>query len=195
MKKYSITLLIAIMLFGCSFKTAPNEWQYKSADAFSSYVKNFMQGEDVLAKNDLKRAVKHAKKSADLTSLARVYLGKCALNISVGIADRCDEYKKISNLVDDEELFKYYTIITKTSTQNPNDILDPNRVTSVLLNGALKKDSLTNAERAHMLDISSFNGYKKAVLFWLKESKRDSNKKAQKDFFQHKIEVLMYRDY
>ena len=195
MKKYTLVLFIAIMIFGCSFKTPPNEWKYKSADAFSSYVKNFMQGEDILAKNDLKRAIKHAKKSADLTSLARVYLGKCALNISVGIADKCNEYKKISNVVDDEVLSNYYGIITKTSDLNPNDILDTNKATSILLNGALKKDELSSEERTHMLDVASFNGYKKAVLFWLKESKKHSEKEAKKAFFQEKIEALMYRDY
>ena len=195
MKQYTFALFIAIMIFGCSFKIPANEWKYKSADAFSSYVKNFMQGEDVLARNDLKRAVKHAKKSADLTSLARVYLGKCALNISVGIADRCYEYKKISNVVDDEELFNYYGIITKTSIQNPNDILDTNKATSILLNGALKKDELSSEERANMLEVSSFHGYKKAVLFWLEESKKHSEQEAQKKFFQQKIEALTPRDY
>ena len=195
MRKYSIALLITGLLFGCTFKTPTNEWQYKSADAFSAYVKDFMQCEDGLAKYDLKRAVKHAKKSADLSSLARVYLGKCALNISVGIVDRCDEYKKISNLVDDEELFNYYGIITKTSTQNPNDILDTNKATSILLNGALKKDELSSEERANMLEVSSFHGYKKAVLFWLEESKKHSEQEAQKEFFQQKIEALTPRDY
>jgi len=195
MKQYTFALFIAIMIFGCSFKTPANEWKYKSADAFSSYVKNFMQGEDILARNDLKRAIKHAKKSADLTSLARVYLGKCALNISVGIADRCEEYKKISNVVDDEELFNYYGIITKTSTQNPDDILDTNRATSILLNGALKKDELSSEERTNMLELSSFHGYKKAVLFWLEESKKYSEEEAQKEFFQQKIEALTLRDY
>ena len=195
MKKYSLALLTTLILFGCSFKTPANEWQYKSADAFSSYVKNFMQGEDILAKNDLKRAIKHAKKSADLTSLARVYLGKCALNISVGIADKCNEYKKIAHVVDDEVLSNYYGIITKTSDSNPNDILDTNKATSILLNGALRRDDLSSEERAHMLDVASFNGYKKAVLFWLNESKKHSEQEAQKDFFQQKIEALMYRDY
>ena len=195
MKKYTVALLTTLILLGCSFKTQANEWQYKSADAFSSYVKNFMQGEDILAKNDLNRAIKHAKKSADLTTLARVYLGKCALNISVGIADKCNEYKKISNVVDDEVLANYYGIITKTLDLNPNDILDTNKASSILLNGALKKDKLSSEERTYMLDVASFNGYKKAVLFWLRESKKHSVQEAQKTFFQQKIEALMYRDY
>ena len=190
MKKYSIVLLIAGILLGCTFKTPPNEWQHKSADAFSSYVKDFMYAEDSLAKNDLNRAIKHAKKSADLTSLARVYLGKCALNLSVGIADKCDEYKKISNLIDDEELVNYYGIITKTSNKNPNDILNTDKATSILLNGALKKDRLSSEERAKLLEVASFNGYKKAVIFWLEESIKYADKGAEKEFFQQKIEAI-----
>ena len=116
MKKYSLILFIAVFFGACSFKTPPNQWQHKSANAFNTYVKDFMHGEDSLAKSDLKRAIKHAKKSSDLTTLARVYLGKCALNISVGIDDKCEEYKNISHLVEDEELLNYYSVITKIST-------------------------------------------------------------------------------
>lgn len=190
MKKYSLILSIAILLFGCSFATPPNEWRYKSADAFNSYVKDFMSGEDALARNDMRRAVKHAKKSADLTTLARVYLGKCALNISVGIEDRCEEYKSISHLVEDEELSNYYAVITKTSTLNPNTILNSSKATSLLLNGALKKDTLNETERTEYLKVASYNGYKKAVLFWLNESKIHTNESAKKEFFQQKIEAL-----
>jgi len=190
MRKYSIALLITGLLFGCTFKTPTNEWQYKSADAFNSYVKDFMQCEDSLAKHDLKRAVKHAKKSADLSSLARVYLGKCALNISVGVVDGCDEYKNISHLVEDEKLESYYGIITKTSGQDPNDILDTDKATSILLNGALQKDKLSTQERAKMLEVSSFHGYKKAVVFWLKESSKYADSEAEKEFFQQKIEAI-----
>lgn len=190
MKKYSLILFIAALFSACSFKTPPNQWQRQSADAFNSYVKDFMHGEDSLAKNDLRRAVKHAKKSADLTTLARVYLGKCALNVSVGVADKCEEYKSVSTLVEDEELSNYYGVITKTSTLNPNAILDKNRATSILLNGALKKDTLNDAQRAKYLQVASYNGYKKAVLFWLNESKINTSDEDKKEIFQQKIEAI-----
>ena len=87
----------SLLLFSaCSFKSPPNQWQFKSTAAFDSYTKNFLSSNDALAKNDLSRAIKHAKQSADLKMLARVYLGECALNISVGIDDNCKDYLNIS---------------------------------------------------------------------------------------------------
>ena len=190
MIKFSLLLMILGTFFGCSFKTPANEWQYKSSNAFSSYVKHFMYGEDRVARNDLKRAVKYAKMSANLKPLARVYLGKCALNISVGVVDRCSEYESISNLIEDEELSNYYSIITKSPNTNPKDILDTDKVTSILLNGALEKDNLTSAERAKLLEIASYNGYKKAVIFWLKESLKYADEETQKESFQKKLKIL-----
>jgi hypothetical protein len=87
---YKILLFIFLLQFnGCSFKTPQNKWQFKSVNAFSAYTKNFLSAKDTLAKDDLKRAVNHAKQSANLSQLARIYLGECALNISVGLKDNC----------------------------------------------------------------------------------------------------------
>lgn len=190
MRLYHVIFIAALLFSACSFKTPVNAWQHKSADAFHSYVKEFMSGEDNLAKDDLRRAIKHAKKSADLTSLARVYLGKCALNISVGIEDKCEEYKSISSLVDDEELSNYYAVITKTSTLNPDTILDTTKATSILLNGALTKEELSDEQRAKLLKLASYHGYKKAVLFWLEESEKHTHDKSKKEFYKEKIEVI-----
>ncbi len=187
---YKIIFILALLFSACSFKTPGNEWQYKSADAFHSYVKDFMSGEENLARADLRCAIKHAKQSADLTSLARVYLGKCALNISVGIEDKCEEYKSISHLVANEELSNYYGIITKTSRLPAITILDTTKATSILLNGALTKDTLNDEQRVKLLELASYHGYKKAVLFWLEESKKHTNDKTRKAFFQEKIRVL-----
>ena len=190
MKKYQLILPITLFFSACSLKTPENLWQHKSANAFHAYVKDFMSGEDILAKHDLHRAVQQAKRSADFTSLAKVYLGKCALNISVGIADRCKEYESISHLVNTKELSNYYGIITKTSKVNPDTILDTTKVTSILLNGALKKEQINDEQRAKLLQLASYYGYKKAVIFWLEESKKHTNDKIKKEFFQEKIEVI-----
>ena len=191
---YKIILFLALLFSACSFKTPINEWQHKSADTFHSYIKDFMSGEESLARDDLRRAIKHAKKSADLTTLARVYLGKCALNISVGIEDKCEEYKSISHLVENEKLSNYYGIITKTSTLSAATILDSGKATSILLNGALTKEKLNDKQRAKLLKLASYHGYKKAVLFWLEESKKHTDDKTKKAYFQEKIEVIMSSD-
>ena len=190
MIKYIFILFIIIYFSACSFKTAPNEWQYKSANAFDSYVNDFMSEQDILAQNDLRQALKYAKKSANLSTLARIYLGKCALNISVGIEDKCKEYQSISNLVDDKELSNYYGIITRTSALNPDTILDSSRATSILLHGVLTKEMLNEIQRAELLKVASYHGYKRAVIFWLLESKGHTQNKNKKAFFQQKIEAI-----
>ncbi|MFT7005397.1 MAG: hypothetical protein ACJAWW_002772, partial [Sulfurimonas sp.] len=108
-----IILSCSLVFFSaCSFKSPANQWQYQSSSAFDSYTKNFLSCNNSLAKNDLSRAIKHSKQSADLTMLCKIYLGKCALNISVGLNDSCKEYKNISELVNNKSLDAYYDFIT-----------------------------------------------------------------------------------
>jgi len=110
-------IYIGAMIFllgGCSFKSPDNNWQYKSTSAFGSYQKNFLGAKEIMAKNDLKRAIAHAKVSADLTTLARVYLGECALNIAVGLDDECSKYKDIRDVVNDTKLDAYYAFLTNS---------------------------------------------------------------------------------
>ena len=113
--------LLSILFFSaCSFKTPANKWQYDSANYFHLYTKNFLNANTILAKNDMKIAIKSAKRSANLTTLAKVHLGKCALNISVGVSDACKEYTEIKNLVNDEKLDAYYNFVTQSNVQiNP----------------------------------------------------------------------------
>ncbi len=206
--------LIILSFASCSFKTSPNEWQYKSSNAFNSYIKNFLQSNDGLAKNDLSRAVKHAKKSADLTSLARIYLGECALNISVGKKDTCHKYKEISELIDDNSIDEYYSFITSPiNTKEVNllpsayrdfalhvkrsefskansDILDMHQTTSMILAAALIKDNIDDKTIDKVIETASFHGYKKVVLFWLNEKIKRTEETTEKDKISKKIHVL-----
>ncbi len=112
MIKITFITIILLSFFGCSFKSPVNDWQYKSVNAFDSYTQNFLSLNNTLAKDDLNRAIKHAKKSANFTTLARIYLGECALNISVGLNDRCEKYQDIKSIVNDNYLESYYNLIT-----------------------------------------------------------------------------------
>ncbi len=210
-----LSFIFIILIFtSCSFKAPQNEWQHKSSNAFSSYTKNFLSNNDALAKNDLNRAIKHAKQSADLTQLARVYLGKCALNISVGIEDSCQNYLDISELIDDKKLQAYYSFIThsienkqirflpknyqeyalninKLNFKEANkNILEMQRVTSTLLCGVLIKDNLAIKSRDKITKLASFYGYKKAVLFWLNEQKKFTDDEEEIKYIDRKIFVL-----
>lgn len=209
-----IALLTLLLLHGCSLKSPQNDWQRKSSNAFSSYTNNFLNGDDALASNDLSRAMKHAKQSADLTQLAKIYLGECALNISAGIKDTCNKYENISDLVTDKELDAYYSLLTHslqkehikllpTHYQNfasaytkqdfqalNKEILNMKKLSSSFLCASLSKEKLDAKTREHIIKSASFNGHKKIVLFWLKQVKKTTNNlKKQKDI-DRKISIL-----
>ncbi len=196
MIKIGITLLVFIFIGGCSFKAPVNEWQHKSTTAFNLYSKNFLSDNTLLAKNDLHRSVEHAKKSANLTQLAKIYLGECALNISAGVDDSCSKYKDIADLVDSKELTAYYNFILLDFNQTQvkylpenyqnfatfllrkdfksanEELLNMQRTSSSLLSAALVKEHLSNDSRSKIIKLASLHGYKKVVLFWLEESRK-----------------------
>ena len=208
-----IILSIALFFSACSFKSQPNQWQYKSTTAFESYTKNFLSENDALAKNDLSRAIKHAKQSADLNMLARINLGVCALNISVGIDDSCQDYLNLADVVQDSSLEAYYGFIiekSKYSIENLNnqyrdfasylrkkdfdnantEMLKIDKVTSKLLAASIIKDSLSQVNRYEMIKVASFYGYKKSVLFWLNEAKINATNENERKKLLKKISVL-----
>lgn len=189
----NILLFFTLIFFSaCSFQSPPNDWQYKSVSAFEAYTQNFLGANDAIAKNDLKRAVEHAKQGADLKTLSNIYLAKCALNISVGVNDECQEYQEISSLVEDSPSEAYFAFIQhkrdydiskldasyknfalslkkQDYTKANQYIKSIEKPTSKLLAAALIKDKLTIKTREDMINVASFNGYKKSALFWLNE--------------------------
>ncbi len=214
MKKIIIYFSLSLLFVGCSFKTPPNQWLYNSTNAFEAYKQDFLSSNDSAAKNDLTRAIKHAKVSSDLRTLSRIYLGECALHISVGEEDECKKFKDIKDLVNDEFLNAYYSFITYQlkKEQIPllpqiyqdfvehvenleykeasDDILKMDEVTSQLLAASLLRENLNNELREKMIEVASFHGYKKAVIFWLVEAKNNTLDKNKKAEISKKISIL-----
>lgn len=214
MIKIALLSIGLLLLSGCSFKSPPNQWQYKSTSAFDSYIKNFLSSNDALAKNDLNRAVEHAKQSADLTMLSRIYLGECALNISVGLKESCEKYNNIRDLVDDKTLDAYYHLITlninslqllnldkeykefasyistKEFSKADAQISKISKPTSKLLCAAIMKENLSTKTRKEMINLASFYGYKRSVVFWLNEAKKNSKDENERNNLSKKISVL-----
>lgn len=214
MIKYLLSFLMIFIISACSFKAQPNEWKYKSINAFSSYTNNFLRGRDILAKSDLKRAISHAKQSAKLVQLSRIYLGECALNISVGIDDECLKYKELYALVDDKSLQSYYEFITLSQTsstiQNLDDkyksfakkilekdyvkakeeVFHMDKISSKLLSASLLKDELTFKEVEILINEASFYGYKKSVIFWLNIQKTKTDDESKKKVIYKKIKIM-----
>lgn len=214
MKNILLLLLMSILFLGCSFKKTPNKWEYESAAAFESYKKNFFSQNDNLAKNDLNRAIEHAKSGSDFNTMATIYLGECALNISVGVDDKCEEYLAIKDLTSDASLQPYYNFITDTLdkeqitllpsiyqnyvwhirykeyTKAQQDIATMTKMSSKFLAAALMKEHLDDKMRARMIELASYYGYKKVVLFWLAESKKWTKNKKELELLDKKISVL-----
>ena len=207
----------SIFFLGCSFNTPPNAWQHKSASAFHSYTQNFLQGHEALARNDLDRARSHAKMSADLSQLARIELGKCALHIAVGIDDTCLEYVALEEIVDSAQLDAYYALLRKRITKEQIAYLDDSYSTfaqayrigdykeaiaqlhaiekpsSKIIAAALIQKHLSYEEQEQILSFVSFYGYKKAAIFWLKSLLKQSDG-TQKSLLSKKLQILQERE-
>lgn len=214
MRNLILCFVAVFFISGCSFKTPPNQWQYKSVNAFDSYTKNFLSGDDVTARHDLNRAIKHSKSSADFTPLARVYLGECALNNMVGIKDTCEDYKALRELLQSKKLDAYYAFINndiksqqiKNLPQNYKEfalyvqnkefneanknILNQEKVTSTLLCASLIEDKLQDSTIDEIIKKASFYGYKKAVIFWLNQKAKRAKTKDEKQKLLKKIKIM-----
>ncbi len=214
MIKLTLAIFLISTFSACSFKTPPNQWQHKSINAFSSYTNNFLSSKETLAKNDLKRATEHAKSTADLSSLARIYLGVCALNISVGIDDRCLKYQDLRPTLKSDSLEAYYALLT-SNTKPDNIVLLPTqyqdfaqnlldtqysianedarnikKTTSKIFAGALLKEHIQEETIRDIIKSSSLHGYKKSVLYWLERLKHISKDKNEIEIINKKIEVI-----
>lgn len=208
------TLLLFFLFQGCSFKTPANQWEYNSASAFDSYAKNFLTNNDDIAEDDLNRAIKYAKQSANLEQLSRIYLGVCALNISVGKKDDCKKYKKIEDLVPSLELKAYFLMLQNSLQKEdisniPNQyqdfseykylkkydlsfesIKDIEQPSSKFIAASMIKNKMNKSEIKHIINEASFYGFKKVVLFWLDYLKQIEENKIEKDKIEKKLYIL-----
>ncbi len=209
------TILLSIILFqGCSLKSPKNQWEYNSSNAFTSYTKYFLINENELANSDLQRAIKYAKQSANLEQLARIYLGVCALNISVGIEDKCSSYTKIREFLNKKELESYFLMLVKKEeieqiTYLPkqyqsfvkyklekrfdlafNAIKEMQEITSQFVAASLIKEKVSKSDMNYLIKKASFNGYKNFVLFWLKNLYKIENDLEKKKKILKKIIIL-----
>jgi hypothetical protein len=194
--------------------TPKNQWEYNLYNSFESYKKNFLSGNDVTAKTDLKRAISLAKKTDNINLLASVYLGECALNKAVGINDKCEKYLNIKDLADSKKLYTYYNFISlnlkdiqtslldkkyqnfalhlkqkdyKKANQALKEINDPSAklIALNLLGDKAQLDSIKDT-----LKLFSHYGYKKGVIYLLKLYKEKTDNKNEKEIISKKIEVL-----
>ncbi|MFT7004075.1 MAG: hypothetical protein ACJAWW_001427 [Sulfurimonas sp.] len=70
------------------------------------------------------------------------------------------------------------------------DISKMSKVTSQLLAASLIKENLNSKTRQKMIDIASLYGYKKSVVFWLKETRDKINDDREAKLLSKKILIL-----
>ena len=200
-------LLIAciVLLSGCSFKQPQNRWELNAINATQAYQSNFLRSYDVAAKKDLQRAVAHAKKSANLQTLAKIYLTKCAMQVTVFEHPKCSDFIQLQEVLQDVSLAAYKALLTRGITHNQIELL-PKRyrkfAASLLQNetgktieamqaiedihsrfiaAALIKEALDSKQIDAIINLSSHRGYDKITKAWLAyKYKKFGDEKAKK---------------
>ena len=199
-----IFLLFILIFTGCSFKTPPDQWRADANSAAMQYQQNYLKDNLALAQKDYERAIEYAKTSAFIDTLARIELTRCALKIMHGKQQSCKELKDYSSVSKDPAIGAYQAMLEKNLSQNDLSNL-PKRYrafakafkqnntaksieamkqidnpTSRLLAGALVRQNLTAKDVQQLIDMASYHGYKKSVMFWLEyKSSRFEDEKAR----------------
>ncbi len=212
--KTFIFSIILLLLTGCSFKTTPNQWEYDSVKAYNSYVKNFLTNKETLAKSDFQKAISYAKQSANFNQLAKLYLGKCALNISVGINSTCQDYQDIKRFIKNKNLDVYFSMLQKKLKKEDlkflpkqyekfyeyyfdekiiksfNYMFGVENITSLFVVSSLHKNKLSKTQINKIIDKASFYGYKSVVLYWLNNLYEKEENELEKALILEKINIL-----
>lgn len=215
--KINIFILTLITLFftACSFKSYENQWQFDSSIAFNSYVQNAFKGNTILAKDDLSKAIKYAKQGANFNQLARIYLGECAIDLGLGIKNSCEKYKKIENLVSSNEIKVYSLLLEEKVDKNQIKFLPKQyqefykyklknnqelafeslkkseQISSLFIAAKLIKKMLNKSQINFLIEKASFYGYKKLVIYWLKNLYEIESNKNKRDMILKKINILL----
>lgn len=205
MKIKFVLLIVSLLFVGCSFKTS-DKYKYRvdASNSFDSFKKYYLQGKTRLASIALKRALQNAKEGSDINSIAKIYLGECALHKAMLIQDNCSEYLQIKELTSDKHLENYYLFIAG-KFQNINISLLPESYRdfakylkrknlgaavktldkiknsdSKIIAASLIKNKLSKKDIKKIIDISSSMGYKKVTARWYNFLKTKSTEKEKK---------------
>lgn len=187
-----ITICGLMSLSGCGGTPPKNEWQLKAISAFNGYKIYYLQDKIGLAQHDLQRARELAKQGTDLTTLTRIELAQCAVQISVLEPSVCERYQVLANLHQQAELNAYFRFLQQNtqpadiallpaqyrrfaemriegtdSTQLEQAVGKIDNIESRLIAAAVMRDQLSTDFIRKLIEQTSFNGYKRASLQWM----------------------------
>lgn len=201
-------------LSSCSLQQPLNAWQYKSVTAFEKYQQYYLENHTILADSERKKAITFAKQSAHLNTLARVYLGDCAIQHAALNPSKCIEFQEVSSLVKDTELNAYFDLLTGnlTSSQIPklpqryqafaraylkhnpkmlrDEIMLIPEVSSRLIAASLVKSQLDLETLRTLIDQTAVRGYQLASIRWMTYLASITPNPEESKALKHKISLM-----
>lgn len=204
--------LLSLALSACSLTPEAPDWRVKSIQAFDQYQELYLANDTELASIAFKQSVFYAKKSADFSILAGVYLGECALHRAVLLADDCQSYQSISKLTHAHQA--YYAFlqgrlpsdqikqlptnyqpfahfwIEGQSDKAQQALLAMDKLSSQLIAASLMHQQLSTDTVRTLIDRASKKGYQKAVIAWLNYLYEISNSPTEKNRIKQKLQVM-----
>lgn len=111
MKKIVCLMIFSILLIGCSSSKPVPDWTNASFNQLDNYKKNYLSGREGIAEVYFNRAVDEVKRSGDLEILARIYLTKYAVQISVLEAFDDGEYIRIDTVAPVSQNRNFYNFL------------------------------------------------------------------------------------
>lgn len=190
LKLFSLLLLLTLT-GSCSLQQPKNTWQYKSVTAFEKYQQYYLENQLILATSERKKAISFAKQSAHLNTLARVYLGDCAIQYAALNKTQCKTYQQVAPIAQDAELNAYFHLLTQqlTPAQIPklpkryqgfaSALLSQNRqkinaevikieeLHSKLIAASIAQSELALTTIRALIDETADHGYQLASLRWM----------------------------
>jgi len=203
------------LMNGCNTVSPPNRWQYQSNSAYKNFERYYLEDHADLAAFELERARLYAKQSADLTTLARIELSKCALNTALLKPFSCKEYENVCRMAEDPESQAYYAFLSGTITQESIALLpkqyqnigsllmqknsnlinqEINKITpltSRMIAAALAIQVLDEGTIENIISDASYLGYKYAVIVWMNLLIERTTDNTKRSLLRQKLQFLM----
>lgn len=113
MRRPALALLAAVLLTACFGGPPPGPaWRIRAAEASQRYYTAMLTGDLQRARSSLRRALEAASRSDDLRSLARVHLGRAAMELALLRKPGWERVDEIVALSGDPGLAAYRRFLT-----------------------------------------------------------------------------------
>lgn len=110
-----LPVLAAALLAGCMGGPPPGPaWKVRAAEATQAYYAAMLRGDAQRAGSSLRRALEAASRSDDLTSLARVHLGRAAMQVALRREPDFARADELTELSGDRGLAAYRRFLAGT---------------------------------------------------------------------------------